>query len=649
VTPPEKHENDYGRRPESDLSVLAIMKSAHLIGALAVSLVGIAACSSSSPESRERTGTSSEAVQAFPKAEINLALAAGDWSDALAASEAFLSTSPTSCDALYASLIATTMLVVDSIDTFVLPTQRTGIPPQSPQPGQLYAALLEQALELAQETAALSCEYTAPAVPLLIGDSTDPIVKGEIRGTWTTRTALLLGAIHSALLYDFQVLVAPQPVQPPPAGQTNPPLPQLLALMKDFLLLHQAALFTQPTLPFELRGGWFDRNFDGLPDGPDELLVDIFVPGTDRRVFDFSSAEFVAGQALPQLPLTPTPELPPAQCGYQRFHISDVATGPTVSGADGITLSPDGTKAVIPLLVSVARTQLYSVNTDGTNPSCLTCGQPGNNDGARWRPGRGDAILFVSTRDHANAIGGDGAGIGQELYVMRPDGSEPTRLTFSNLWATNYHANWSPDGKRVVWGRTEDRTWDVIVADFISDEFGMRLGFPRRIVHDTSWWETHGFSADGTSVITTNTRAGFLSTDLYSVDLFTGLRKRLTSNMTWDEHAHLAPDGRKLAWISSRYRPASVAALNDGSLSPVYDFLWIVPGIFFEFANPPAGYTTELTLADADGTDVQQLTNDNQVVADNEWSTDSRQVIYRQTDPTTGTTRIRLLTFDDCE
>lgn len=609
----------------------------------------LAACSSPSPQQAERTRATSESLSTFPKVQVDLELAAGDWQDALAASASYLASSPGSCDAVYAGLIASTMLVVDSINTFVLPTQRTGVPPASQQPGQIYAGSLETALGLAEQAAQLGCEYDAPNIPLLIGDASDPILRGEVRGTWTTRTALLLGAIHSALLYNFQVLVAPQPVSPPPAGQTNPPLPQLLALMKQFLVAHQAELFSQPTLPSELRGGWFDRDSDGIPDSRDELLVDIFVPGTRRRLFDFSNAEFVPGQALPEAPLTPTALLPPETCGYQSYHVSDLVTGPTVSGADGITLSPDGTKAVVPLLVSTVRTQLYSMNLDGSGQTCLTCDQPGNNDGARWRPGAGDAILFVSTRDHANAIGGDGAGIGQELYAMRPDGSQATRLTFSDLWATNYHANWSPDGKRIVWGRTQDRAWDVMVADFISGPAGMRLGPPRRIVHDTTWWEAHGFSADGKSIITTNTRAGFLSTDIYAIDLITGARSRLTTDMTWDEHAHLSPDGRKLAWISSRYRPAAVAALSDGSLSPIYDFFWIVPGIFFDFSNPPAGYTTELTMMDADGTHLQQLTADNQVVADNEWSSDSRRIIYRQTDAVTGATRIRLLTFDDCE
>jgi Tol biopolymer transport system component len=111
-----------------------------------------------------------------------------------------------------------------------------------------------------------------------------------------------------------------------------------------------------------------------------------------------------------------------------------------VGTADGVTISPAGTRAAMPLTVD-GKAQVFTLNLDGSGQTCLTCDQPGNNDGARWRSGPGDVMLFVSTRDHPNAIGGDGAGIGQELYVMRPDGSTPTRLTFSDLWATNYHAN----------------------------------------------------------------------------------------------------------------------------------------------------------------------------------------------------------------
>jgi Tol biopolymer transport system component len=617
------------------------------VGAVALlAAAGFAACSSSRGD--ERVDRSSAAATSFPKDTVDQELAAGDFTDAFATCQEFLGSDPTNCDANYCSLIASTLMVLDSVNNYVLPADRNGPPPPSvnQQDANLYVGRLQTALGAAAAVTSLgSCEYDLASMPLLIGDASDPIVNGEVRGTWTTRTAAFLGAVHSALLYDF-LLAVPQPVTLPDGGG-NPDLPPLLATMKQFLQLDQSLLLSQPTTPGQLRGGWFDRDGDNMPDSPDELLIDVFVPGTNRRVFDFSTAEFVPGQSLPEVPLTPTFALPPAFCGYQKFHIDDLATGANVSSADGITISPSNTRAAIPLRVN-GKSQLYTLNLDGSSQTCITCGQPGNNDGARWRPLTGDVILFVSTRDHPNAIGGDGAGIGQELYAMRPDGSDPTRLTFSDLWATNYHANWSPDGRHIVWGRTESRAWDVMVADFVEDARGMRLVNQRRIVHDTTWWEAHGFTPDERSIITTNTRAGFNSADIYAIDLATGFRKRLTNNMTWDEHAHLSPTGRKLAWISGRYQPAAVAALNDGSLSPIEDFFWIVPGIFIDFGNPPAGYTTELTLMDADGTNLQQLTFDNEVVADNEWSPDGERIIFRQTNALTQVSRIRLLTFDDC-
>lgn len=89
--------------------------------------------------------------------------------------------------------------------------------------------------------------------------------------------------------------------------------------------------------------------------------------------------------------------------------------------------------------------------------------------------------------------------------------------------------------------------------------------------------------------------------------------------------------------------------LTDGSISPVFDFFWIVPAILFEFANPPAGFSAELTLMDADGSNLQRLTFEDQVVADNVWSPDARRILFRQT-PTAprGPSRIRILTFEDC-
>ncbi len=596
------------------------------------------------PSRRVTRAEAQGGLQGRLRTSVELSFAAGQWDDALSTCEAVEEVRPDDCAARYCDFVSRSMQAIDRMNDFLVPHHGLGLLGLALEAPKLDKGMA-MAIQSAETVVAQRCEYDLPTLPLRIGAEEDPLLRGEVRGRWTLRDAHLLAALFSSMRYVMKAATSSEKVPPP--GSAAAPLPPLLADMKRHLVAHDALLFAEPADPGALRGGWYDRNGNHVPDAADELLIDIFVPGTDRRVFDFSAAEFVRGESLPAAALTPSADLPPARCGYKRFHLDDIASGSEVSTTDGMSFSPDGSKVAIPLLVK-GKSQIHLLGANGKGKACVSCGQPGNNDGVRWRPGAGDALLFVSDRDHPYAIGNEGGGLGQELYVMRPNGAGVTRLTQSHAWATNYHANWSPDGKRIVWGSTESRTWDVMVADFVSDASGMRLESPRRIVHDTTWWETHGFSADGRRVLTTNTRAGFLATDLYAVDIETGHRDRLTTPIAWDEHAHVSPDGRKIAWISGRFRDAPVASLSDGSISPLFDFLWIGPGILFDMAAP-AGYSTELALMDADGTHVERLTSDNQIVADNEWSADGKRVIFRQTNTGAGNaTRIRILTFDDC-
>jgi Tol biopolymer transport system component len=607
--------------------------------------VPLLSCSSSSnaPASSADAGTSSEVASG------KASLAAGHWQAALDSCVAGEKARPDDCSAMYCELLARTMMVVDEINGFLLPRYRRPLT-QMPGDAQSLAttnSLLAAAEKAAETTIGKACQLDLPVLPLLIGDRPDPVVLGEVRGLWTVRDAHMIAALLYSITYGLQAEFMPQPVPPPPAGDTVPALPPLLATMRAHLLAEEKLLYSEPADPKAGRGGWLDTNHDGKPDPTDQLLVDIFKPGTQERVFDYSTASFSVGERLPLSALTPTASLPPARCGYQKLHIDDVVTGPNVLATDGMSFSPDGTKIVFPLQTN-GKSQLYTASVDGTSQTCITCGQGGNNDGVRWRPGSGDTMIFISDRDHPYATGNAGGGFGQELYAMKPDGAQPTRLTTSHQWATNYHVNWSPDGAHVVWGSTESYAWDVMVADFVSDASGMRLANKRRIVHETAWWETHGFTPDSSAVITTSSHAGFLSNDLYAVDIATGTKRRLTNDNAWDEHGHLSPDGREITWISSRWHPASVLRLDDGAVSPAHDFLWVIPGIFFEYLNPPAGYTTELTIMDADGQNLHALTSDGLVTADNEWSPDGTKIIFRQSTNTGQPTKIRVLTFDDC-
>jgi len=576
------------------------------------------------------------------------ALAAGNWQGALDSCLAGETAHPDDCNATYCEFIARTMMVVDQINSFLLPRYRR---PLTAMPGDVENlgttnTLLAAAEKSAEATIGKQCQIDLPTLPLLIGEKADPVVTGEVRGLWTVRDANMIAALLDSITYGLQAEFNPQPVPASPDGGA-PALPPFLETMRAHLVAADKLLFSEPADPSIGRGGWLDANHDGKPDPADQLLIDVFKPGTQDRVFDFSAAALGVGEQLPLTPLTPTASLPPAKCGYQKFHVDDVATGSDVLATDGMSFSPDGTKIVFPLQTN-GKSQIYTANVDGSNQTCITCGQGGNNDGVRWRPGSGDAMIFISDRDHPYATGNAGGGFGQELYAMKPDGSQPTRLTTSHAWATNYHVNFSPDGMHVVWGSSESYAWDVMVADFVSDASGMHLANQRRVVHETAWWETHGFTPDSSTILTTSSRAAFQSTDLYAIDLATGTKRRLTSDPAWDEHGHLSPDAREISWISGRWRPASVLHLNEPAISPAYDFLWVIPGIFFSFLNPPAGFTSELTLMDADGQNIHALTNDGLVVADHEWSPDGTKIIFRQSTNTGQPTKIRILTFDDC-
>lgn len=598
-----------------------------------------------------RLARSSSGLGGISRAVVEQQFAQRRWEDAINTCSSVLLVFPDDCDARYCELLGRTMVFVEQVNDYLLPKFRKR--DRSGFWDIVRLLVIDQELanlsQAADAVTARNCSYDLPLLPLRIGEPQEPLVLGEVRGHHTPRGAHLLGAIAGSFRYLIgSLLGAPTVIQSP--EQVVPELPALLQKMRSDLLAHDALLFAASTSPSLASGGWWDRDGNGVPSEADELLLDIFEPGTNNRVFDFHEASFVRGEQLPRGALVPTAALPPSRCAYRRWHIDTLLTGPNVGSADGMAFSPDGTQLVLPIKVNGVY-QIHILSVDGKDPVCLTCAGPSAtsvSDGVRWRPRSTGTLLLVSNRDHAFAVGGSAGGFGQELYAMRSDGSNVTRLTTSPGYATNYHPNWSADGKRVVWGSTDLRTYDVKVADFVDDATGMRLVNVKRLARDTTWTETHGFSADGRAVLVTSSRAGLLSADIYAIDLESGQQTRLTDDPSWDEHAHLSPDGRKLAWMSGGSRPASMVRLNDGALSPIFDFFWIIPGVFAEFV-PPAGYVTELTIMDADGTNLQHLTADGLIVADNQWSADSRRILFRQSSLSRfGHSAIRLLTFDDC-
>src|SRR5687768_12125097 len=75
-------------------------------------------------------------------------------------------------------------------------------------------------------------------------------------------------------------------------------------------------------------------------------------------------------------------------------------------------------------------------------------------------PGLDGKIVFVSTRDGNgdNYITGEG-----EIYVMNPDGTNQTRLTFNAFDDTD--PAWSPDGQKIAFASDRDGNLEIYVMD----------------------------------------------------------------------------------------------------------------------------------------------------------------------------------------
>jgi len=100
--------------------------------------------------------------------------------------------------------------------------------------------------------------------------------------------------------------------------------------------------------------------------------------------------------------------------------------------------------------LDVDNRDLYVVNADGTGAVRLT-DAPGGHCDAEWSPD-GKRIVFTSYRDHPE----DSSVWNGEIYVMNADRSHVTRLTANEV--DDISPTWSPDGRRIAFTRSLDAT-----------------------------------------------------------------------------------------------------------------------------------------------------------------------------------------------
>jgi Tol biopolymer transport system component len=213
------------------------------------------------------------------------------------------------------------------------------------------------------------------------------------------------------------------------------------------------------------------------------------------------------------------------------------------------------------------KNQVYVSDLDGTGTRCLTCEQAGPNMVAQARP-QGDWVLFHSWLGHQMTIGAPGfGGMGSSLFVVDPATKKIVQLTKNPEGEDDYHAYWSPDGKRLVWAHlnwdfVDDNGqgyWDIRVADFVDDATGPHLANTRIVRPGNGhYYETQHWAPDGKGFLYTESVGSTLNLELFWCHLpASGECKpeRLTDNPYWDEQAIFTPDQKQVIWMSTRDHP----------------------------------------------------------------------------------------------
>jgi hypothetical protein len=253
--------------------------------------------------------------------------------------------------------------------------------------------------------------------------------------------------------------------------------------------------------------------------------------------------------------------------------------------------------------------QIVTTRLDGTDGKCLTCLT--DLDGSRnmvplAQPG-GKWVLFHSWHGHNLTVGAPGfGGMGSDLWVARSGGNNQRafRLTTSEEGHDNFHAYWSPNGKRIVWTAlnwnfiTEDGNGksEIRVARFrTGGEKGPRLVKTRTVRPPNGhWYETQWWAPDGSGFLYTESIGTSLNNELFFCRLPRGARKcdpvRLTNDPAWDEQAIFTPDMRRIIFMSTRDHPG---AFNDYEafagllgLPADYDYALVLPVFEFGFLQP---------------------------------------------------------------
>jgi Tol biopolymer transport system component len=258
---------------------------------------------------------------------------------------------------------------------------------------------------------------------------------------------------------------------------------------------------------------------------------------------------------------------------------------------------------------------IYVMKPDGSEKTCVSCTDefPRKHKGAVAFHPSGNYLVYTAQNEDAvgaiwDRVATPGIGFGNSLWAMTADGKRTWTLRKVPTSETQPRAVIDPkfnrDGSRLYWSENTGKMqfgpakewgeWAIYSARFRESARSPSLSDTRRLQpgkNRSFYIVTDAAGPDDDILFSGNLAVGqsVHGMDIYSWRPGEGLPRVLAPTLTeWDEHARYSPDGRFIAFMSTR--GIGVA------FKSVYDFQWL------------EDLQSELWLATAVGSNARRLT-----------------------------------------
>jgi TolB protein len=228
-------------------------------------------------------------------------------------------------------------------------------------------------------------------------------------------------------------------------------------------------------------------------------------------------------------------------------------------------------------------------------------------------------MAFISTR----------GGRSKELWVMNFDGSGLKQLTRNGT--INLSPRWSPDGREILFTSYRDRHPKLYAMDFPS-------GRDRAVVAGRGLTIGGAFSPDGREIAISREESKGNS-DIVLLDRSGAVVDRLTDDDGIDVSPSWSPDGRRIAYCSSRGGSPQIYVLDLGSrqsrrvsMQGSYNTQpsWSPAGDRIAYTGRVGG-RFQIFVVEAGGGGARQITRSGGDNVDPSWSPDGRYLVFRST------------------